>query len=72
MYTQTKTTYICQYCGEEYPTETGAIKCENNHAKIKGIESACYKIAKKLPEQITVEFENGETEVYERRWGDGD
>lgn len=63
----TKTFYACQYCDETYSTETDAIKCENNHAKIKGIESACYKIAQKLPEQITVEFEDGETVVYERR-----
>ena len=67
MYTQTKTTYICQYCGEEYPTETGAIMCEGNHIKIKGIESACYKVAQKLPELITGEFEDGETVFYERR-----
>lgn len=68
MYKKTKTFYVCDYCGEEYPTETGAVMCEGNHIKIKKIESACYKVAKKLPEQIVIEFEDGETVAYSRHF----
>ena len=62
--------YACEMCGTIYTEKEHAINCENNHKKIKQIDSCIYNAYKNdntgLPSRITVEFDNGEKVDFSR------
>ena len=65
-----KILYTCEYCNVDYANKIDAEKCESNHKtnfKIASKRYLPYKSDKSgLPISITIEFENGNREIYKR------
>ena len=58
--------YQCEICGKEYPKESIALKCENNHKKPEEVNNPIYDIKDKpnYPGSVNVIFDDGTSARY--------
>ena len=59
-----KITYICSYCGAEYPKEDLANHCEEQHEKRIYVDNMLYEQIHKYPDALEVRFHDGIRRLY--------
>ena len=59
--TETKYTYLCEHCGNVYPSYAAANKCENSHSKkeIKAFEKRKLENQKAADDRWNFEYNRG-------------
>lgn len=64
------TQYKCEFCGTLYSDKKECDECEKQHVtpkRIKAVQFKPRKVCAKYPPHITVEFNDGTIQRYERR-----
>ena len=58
--------YICTLCGTSFNSKLDANECRKSHRMIEGFKTTRWSKYEKYPQQIKVEFEDGNVVVYKR------